>query len=331
MLTVREGCQAFRGRYGLVTTIDCRTLPAVTHLTVGVFSPSVLLRVARRSGELARHGLTVTETAVTSSPAQFRALLAGELDAVLTSPDNVVAYRFVQPNPLGRTADVRIVAGIDGGLGLALYAAAGVSSPDQLRARRLGVDVAASGFAFALFEILGRAGLRAALDYQVVELGSTPARLQALLAGRCDATMLNAGSDLRADEAGLVRLASVTDIVPAYLGTVLAVAGAPSPAVRALADALRATTGEVFSGRARALAVDEAAASGLSRYLAERYVDGLVDPVTGLVPGGTVDPAALAAVVDLRRRHAGTSRPGDDPLADATDPRRGLVDSSALL
>src|SRR4029450_588168 len=90
-------------------------------MTVGTFTPSVLLRVARRTGQLADAGLEVTESAVPSSPAQFESLLDGRLHAVLTSPDNVLAYRYSPTNPLGRTADARIVAAVDAGMGLGVY------------------------------------------------------------------------------------------------------------------------------------------------------------------------------------------------------------------
>ena len=294
-------------------------------LVVGTFSPSVLLRVARRTEALEDAGLDVLERPVPSSPGQFAALADGSLHAALTSPDNVVAYRFVADNPLGGTRDVRIVAGVDRGLGLALYADAGTPDVGALRGELVGVDVAASGFAFALFEILERAGLGRD-DYRLVELGSTPKRLEALLDGRCAATMLNAGNDLRADEAGLTRLADVTSVAAPYLGTVLAVQGEPSPQVRALAAALRDTTAAVLSGAARHLAVEEAQGTGLSPALAERYVDGLADPDHGLVPGGIVDIGALESVVALRRRHL----PGvpAHALAQATDPTSGLVDAA---
>ena len=294
-------------------------------LVVGAFSPSVLLRTARRTGALAARGLAVDEVAVPSSPAQFRSLDSGELAAALTSPDNLLAYRFLPGNPLGSTRDVRIVSAVDRGLGLALYARPGTGSVADLRGAPVGVDVAASGFAFALYEILGRAGLGRD-DYEVVELGSTPQRLQALLDGRCAATMLNAGNDLRADDAGLVRLADALDAVSPYLGTVLAVQGEPSPPVRALADALRETAAAVLSGAARADAVAEAAASGLAGPLAERYADRLADPDRGLVAGGVVDHASLAALVGLRRRHL-----PDDVAAlldGALEPAAGLVDAT---
>lgn len=301
----------------------------MTDLTVGAFSPSVLLRVARHAGALDRRHLRVTEVPVSSSPAQFRALLAGDLDVALTSPDNVIAYRFVPDNPLGATADVRIISGVDRGLGLALFARPEVGAVSDLRGRSVGVDVAGSGFAFALYEIMLGAGLRAGTDYEPVELGSTPARLAALLAGRCAATLLNAGSDLRAEAAGMVRLASVTDASAPYLGTVLAVSGRPDEAARGLAAALGETADQLLAGRLRDVAVGEAVGAGLAAELAGRYVDGLAAPATGLVAGGSVDPAGLAGVLALRRRHAPAVVDGRDLLVDALDPARGLVDDGS--
>jgi ABC-type nitrate/sulfonate/bicarbonate transport system substrate-binding protein len=301
----------------------------VEQLVVGSFSPSVLLRVARVTGVLAAHGLAVEERAVASSPDQFRSLLTGELDAALTSPDNVLAYRYLPGNPLGRSADVRIVAGIDRGLGLGLYGVPDLESVADLRGARVGVDVAVSGFAFVLYEMLGRAGLRAVGDYELVELGATPARLAALLDRRCAATMLNAGSDLRAEEGGLLRLASVADVADPYLGTVLAVHGDPPPGVRALAAALAEAIDAVLDGSAHHVAVAEAGALGLPRHLAERYAEGLADPATGLVAGAAVDRAGLASVLDLRRRHSPAPIDGDDPFGAALEPASGLGDAAA--
>jgi ABC-type nitrate/sulfonate/bicarbonate transport system substrate-binding protein len=296
--------------------------PSPLPLVLGTFSPSVLLRVARRTGVLERHRLTVEERQVLSSPAQFAALAERSLHAALTSPDNVVAYRFLPGNPLGGTRDVRIIAAVDRGLGLALYAGPGTSEVAALRGQVIGVDVAASGFAFALFEILARAGLGRG-DYQIAELGSTPNRLEALLDGRCAATMLNAGNDLKADDAGLVRLADVTSVASPYLGTVLAVQGDPTPGVRSLATALLETADDLRDGSSRAAAVEEAGATGLAPHLAERYVDRLLDPDHGLVPGGTVDVASLSSVIELRRRHVS---PEAAALLDgAAEPASGLV------
>lgn len=300
-------------------------------LAVGAFSPSVLLRVARRTGRLAERDLTVDEVPVSSSPAQFRSLLDGELDAVLTSPDNVVAYRFVPDNPLGVTGDVKIVSAIDRGLGLGLYSRPGITAVDQLRGATVGVDVPTSGFAFALYALAESIGLSRD-DYQLVALGSTPKRLDALLTGRCDATMLNAGNELLAEHAGCVPLARVADVCTPYLATVLSVAGNGSlePASR-LAAALQATADDICSGIVDDVTADEVgAALGLPRQLAKRYVARLKDPQEGLVRDARVDLASLRTVVDLRRRYLPSVHDGIDVLAAALDPGSGLVATREL-
>ncbi len=192
-------------------------------VTVGSFTPSVVLDLARTTGRLEALDLAVTEVPVASSPAQFRDLVDGRLDLALTSPDNVLAYRFSPGNPLGELFDVRIVSAVDRGMGLGLYARPGLTAED-LRGARVGVDVPTSGFALALYALADSLGVGRA-DYELVTLGSTPRRLEALLAGDCDATMLNAGNELVAERAGCPRLASVADVVGPYLGTVVAVAG----------------------------------------------------------------------------------------------------------
>jgi len=295
-------------------------------IAVGAFSPSVLLRVARRMGHLGEHDLSVEEIPVLSSPAQFRSLLDGELDAVLTSPDNVVAYRLAPDNPLGVTADVRIVSAVDRGLGLALYSRRGLTTADQLRGATVGVDVPTSGFAFAMYALAESIGVRRD-DYEVVALGSTPKRLDALLDGRCDATMLNAGNELRAEQAGCTPLATVADVCSPYLGTVLCVVGDDclEPA-RRLAAALRATAEDICSGNLDDVTADEAAAAlGLPAQLADRYVARLKDPRDGLVPDAVVDLASLTTVVNLRRRYLPSIVDGIDVLAAALDPGSGLV------
>jgi ABC-type nitrate/sulfonate/bicarbonate transport system substrate-binding protein len=284
-------------------------------IRLGTFTPSVLLRVARRTGRLAAAGIDVVESPVPSSPAQFAALLDGSLDAVLTSPDNVLAYRYSPSNPLGRTAAVRILSAVDRGMGLALY-----SRDADLAGAAFGVDVPGSGFAFAMYALAESLGL-ARDAYQVVALGSTPKRLQALLAGECAATMLNAGNELHAEEAGFRALARASVVCGPYLGTVLATLRPLNPA---LATVLTGTAAAIVAGDLDVDVLAEAAAAlDLSPALAARYLARLQDPAEGLVPDGVVDPASIRVLVDLRRRY-GPELDGD-PLAAALDPGDGLV------
>lgn len=290
-------------------------------ITLGTFTPSVLLRVAQRTGRLDAAGLDVTETAVPSSPGQFAALLDGSLDAVLTSPDNVLAYRYSPTNALDRTADARIVSAVDRGMGLGLYARTGA---DGLRGATFGVDVPGSGFAFAMYALAESIGLDRG-DYEIATLGSTPKRLRALLAGECAATMLNAGNELHAEAAGLTALATVRDRLSPYLGTVLAVIGDAGPAAL-LAEVLTTTAATIAAGGLDAEVVAEAgAALDLPEPLARRYLARLRDPADGLVPDGVVDPASIRTLVDLRRRYRPETVAGADVFAPALEAGSGLL------
>ncbi len=293
---------------------------------VGSFTPSVLLDVAGTTGSLEARGLQVEEVAVTSSPAQFRSLLDGDLDVALTSPDNVLAYRFNPGNPLGELADVRIVAAVDRGMGLGLYGRHGTTAADLVGAR-VGVDVATSGFALALYALAESLGVTRD-QYELVTLGSTPRRLEALLAGDCTATMLNAGNELVAEQRGCVRLASAADELSPYLGTVVAVAGDTHLQVaESLSSALLETARHIVDGELSAeTAASAARRLGLDDTLARRYVERLRDPRDGLVPDGTVDRGSLETLVRLRTTYLPNPAPGGGDLLDAAlQPDSGLV------
>lgn len=282
-------------------------------LVAGLFTPSVLLALARRLRRLEEHGLEVVEVPVASSPTQFRALIDGELSVAFTSPDNVVAYRCSADNPLGRRYDVSIVSGVDRGMGLALYGRPGLTRAEQLVGARVGVDVPTSGFAVAMYALVESLGVRRD-QLELLTLGSTPKRLAALLAGECDATMLNAGNELLAEQAGCVRLVAVADVCAPYLGTVLSVAGADQlPEVRRLAAALRVTAGQIRAGELDGEAAEEARILlGLAPDLAARYVARLKSPEEGLVDAVEVDLDALVTVVELRRRYLPLPPGGDE-------------------
>ena len=264
---------------------------------------------------------------VASSPGQFRSLLDGAIDAALTSPDNVLAYRFSPRNPLGTLLDARIVGGVDRGMGLALYGRPGLTSAEQLRGARVGVDVPTSGFALAMYALTASLGVGRD-EYELVPLGATPRRRAALLAGDCDETMLNAGNELVAEQHGCTALARVRDVCSPYLGTVLAVTGEAAVAPgQALAAALAGTIDDVLAGRVDDEAGREAARRReLPPELARRYVDRLRDPADGLVAGGAVDAEALRTVAALRRRYLPeTAADGADVLDRLLDATSGLV------
>jgi hypothetical protein len=195
--------------------------------------------------------------------------------------------------------------------------------------------VPSSGFALAMYAIAETFGLRRA-DLHLDALGSTPRRLEALREGRCDATMLNAGNELPAEAAGCRLVASVADVCPPYVGTVLCVHGEEHlDAARRLAAALLATARDVTGDDADAasVAAEEAASRlHLPEDLAARYVERLSSPDEGLILGDEPDLAGLRTIVELRRRFlptGGQGGDGTDVLAAALEPASGLVDAGS--
>jgi ABC-type nitrate/sulfonate/bicarbonate transport system substrate-binding protein len=303
---------------------------------LGVFSPSIVVGVATAVGTVEQAGHTIEEVPATSSSQQFDALLRGELDAVLTSPDNVLAYRGSAANPLGRVVDVRVLAAVDRGLGLSLFTAPGLTRGADvepgagMRGGVLAVDVPTSGFAFVAYELLARQGLRAGLDYEVRAMGTTPRRGAALAAGDCTMTVLNAGADLRAEVAGCTRVARASSL-GRYVGTVLAAPGPrveDSPAqLRALTTVILATSRALLEGRLHDIAARVAADRlGLDSTGVRRYLSTVVDPREGLVADGRLDDESVQTLRWLRARYADA---GTESAA-VVPPGSGLVDNRFL-
>lgn len=271
-------------------------------IRVGSFTPSVLLEVARRSGALDRAGLEVIESAVPSSPAQFRSLADGELDLAITNPDNVIAYRYIADNPLGTRLDALVVAALDRGLGLTLCARPGLDGIAALERPVLGVDAATSGFGLLAYALLENRGF-ARDRLRIEQLGSTPLRARALLAGECDVTMLNAGNELTAVARGATIVGGVEELGP-YLGTVLVrMASSPADAGDELAACLLGVAARIAR---RELDPEVTAAAetvlGLDPELARAHLEVLVGSTHGLVPDGRVDAESIENGLELRAR-----------------------------
>jgi ABC-type nitrate/sulfonate/bicarbonate transport system substrate-binding protein len=294
-------------------------------LRLGIFSANVVAAWAEQHGVFAAHGLAVDQVPVASSPAQFASLMAGEFDAVLTSPDNVATYVLNEHNPLGRRLDLRILRAVDRGSRLSLVGAPGIARVTDLAGRRFAVDVPTSGFAFVGFALLRTAGLEAGRDYEVVTAGATPRRRQLLADGAFEATLLNAGHEARAVRAGARVLGVVSDVVRPYLGTVLATrADVDTPAVRALLaawdDAERAVLDPQRRTDVLALLAEQ---PDTDDETAQQMYDTLLDPLHGICAGGEVEPAAFEAVLRLRADQGGFEQEHD--LAMLSRPGGGLL------
>ena len=172
------------------------------------FVPAPLLALATQApGATALHARRTT-----SSDAQFAALAAGQVDAVVTAMDNVIGW-----NRRAGPQDFRVVAQVETTTPLFLFAAPGRARMAQLRGATVLVDAAENGFAIALRALLHAAGLEDGACH-LREAGGVLERYQALLAGQGDATLLGEPFASQARAAGLVQIASVQETWPAFPG-----------------------------------------------------------------------------------------------------------------
>ncbi len=292
--------------YGL----NLGTISLMVSVSVGTFTKSILIEIAERRGYLTESGITVEEILVPSSPSAFEMLERSEIDVLITSPDNVLAYRYLRQNPLGRKLDARILGAIDHGLGLSLcYAPALDSAP-----MTFGVDVPTSGFAFVGYELLAQQGIEYG-SYSVEALGSTPKRGVALVGSNIDSTILNAGNEIKAISQGSRKIADVSAIGP-YIGSVFSTVGAPAKIVVQLQEILNQVITEILSGRHAPLIVEIAKQNlALTDEHAIAHYNIMIDPVHGLVPAGDIDQMSLQTLIDLRNKYLPTNEL-DEVMAD---------------
>jgi ABC-type nitrate/sulfonate/bicarbonate transport system substrate-binding protein len=187
-------------------------MPSFAALRVNVFPGGFNwpIFVAQENGLFAREGIAVELLATTGSVAQMTDLAAGDCDIVMTAFDNIVAYVEGEGEaPIGAQPEFFAFLGSDDSF-LNLAGAPGICSFDDLRGRSVSVDAATTGYAFVLFDLLARAGLKPS-DYTVAKVGGMKQRFEDLCRGGHAATMLSSPYDIQAKQNGLRVLAKFGD------------------------------------------------------------------------------------------------------------------------
>ena len=284
------------------------TSPAISSLRVGAFTTSSVIAVAESLGLFAANGLRVEVEEVKGSGAQMRGLREGDLHVVHTSPDNVMKARLDDGD------DVFVFFVQDTGLPQMLVGRSGVFGFDDARGGRVGVDDPASGFAFVVYEIMKANGVDPG-DCEILPVGTSRQRLDALTAGEIEVGLLSAAMSGRISEAGLTVLARAADAVPWYPGvaaaTSRAVAEARPEAIRGYVRSLHdAMTWASDPANADELRSHVAAYMDISTDEAATIVEGEAAARTSTLPDPEASAAAVARVGELRAAYTGQTVEG---------------------
>lgn len=223
----------------------------------------------------ALHDDTVDLTHV-ATPFLVRAALAGSDAVAIAAEFNDPIYSLIARPEIARIADLkgRVVALADPG----------------------------GSIAYSMRKLLALHGVREA-DLQVKTIDGTPARLDCLRRGGCDAVPLGQPQDLLAQAEGYRLLGVSNDAVPPYLYTVTAARrswAAANPElmvryVRALAAAFATIRNPAKSGAVVSAIVD---ITGVAPAIAERVLDLYAQPGRQALPRqGEIDMKGLAQAI----------------------------------
>jgi ABC-type nitrate/sulfonate/bicarbonate transport system substrate-binding protein len=142
------------------------------------------LWVAQEKGLLAKHGLAAESIFFGAGPPAMQALVAGDLDIVVTSAPNVV-------NPRLGGADFVMILSIIPTFIDHIISAPNITSPEQLRGKIGSVNRFGSISDMGMRLSLKRLGIDPEKDVRIVPAGGNPERLAAISKGISQFTIMN--------------------------------------------------------------------------------------------------------------------------------------------
>ena len=274
--------------------------------------------IAQEKGYFANNGVEVKLTNTPNSVFQLTGLIEGRFDIGMTAVDNLVAYMEGQGEaPVSTQPDLVAFMGADNGF-LSLVVQPEIKSFADLKGKTVSVDARTTGYAFVLFDLLERAGLKPE-DYNVERAGGVLQRWDALKERKHAGTMLITPFDIIAKAAGFNVLQYAADVYGSYQGLV----GATR---RAWARDNKATLEGYVRGYVAALDwlakpenKDEAIAilrknlPQMSPELAAQSYSILAGP-KGFTPKAKLDIEGVKRVLALRSRYGEPKKELGDPL-----------------
>jgi ABC-type nitrate/sulfonate/bicarbonate transport system substrate-binding protein len=268
---------------------------------------------AQEKGFFRANGVEVNLTPTPGSVFQMVSLIDGKFDIAMTAIDNLIAYREGEGEDPKVGPDLVAVMGADQGF-LKLVSVPEIATIGALRGKTVSVDARSTGYAFVLFELLDRAGLREP-DYQVERAGGVLQRFQALMDRKHDATLLLSPFEVQAEARGFHVLASASDALGAYQGLVGAVRQSWAAEHRdALIGYVRAYAAGVEwlydpANKAEAIAMLRKNLPTMSAEGAEAAYRVLLDPRTGFQRKAAISLDGVSRVLALRGKWSEQKKP----------------------
>jgi len=179
-------------------------------------SGTLPLVVAQDFGFFAAEGLDVKVVLIRGGPTAMAALVGGGVDYTLVA--GVAAVRAIAQN-----APMLIISGLQPYMDYTLVGAKGTSSANDLKGKVVGVTGPGGIAEFAAVEGLAKKGLVRDRDYKILYgVGNSPARAQALEAGKIQASPFSFLERLELEKKGFPTLFDIGSLMPGFPFVVIA-------------------------------------------------------------------------------------------------------------
>jgi ABC-type nitrate/sulfonate/bicarbonate transport system substrate-binding protein len=264
--------------------------------------------VAQEKGFFKDDGVAIELTPTPSSVFQLVGLIDGKFDIAITAIDNLIAYREGQGEEPRVGPDLIAVMGCDHGF-LKLVTIPEVKGFADLRGKAVSVDARTTGYAFVLFELLDRNGLREP-DYTVERAGGVLQRFQALMEKKHAGTLLLSPFEVQAEAKGFNVLAVALQVLGEYQGLVAGVRQSWAEANReSLIGFIHAYVKAVDwlyepANKAEALAIFSRNLPNVPKEGVEAAYRILLDPKGGFERHAAIDMQGVERVLELRAKWA---------------------------
>ena len=186
-------------------------------LIVGVAGPAINMVysfVTRDAGFWQKYGLDARVVVFESGSILAQAALSHEVKFSISSGPATIASRT-------QGADSIIIGAVVNTLPYSVVAAKHITKWAQLKGKKVAISRFGSGTDTAMRMVLKKFGMDPAKDVTILQVGTQPARVQALAAGAIDATLISPPLDLAAKKQGYNILVNIAELGIPYPQTVI--------------------------------------------------------------------------------------------------------------
>lgn len=272
--------------------------------------------LAMEKGIFAKHGLEVKLDRTEGSVAQIQNMMAGKYQIASTSIDNIIAYSEGQGDVKIDNFDMVAFMGVHSGLNTVVTRPE-IKTYADIKGKPVAVDALGTGYAFVLFRILEKNGLKFGQDYTVVSVGGGPGRLAAMKEGKAVAAVLSAPNDVEAKNAGFNLLGDAVSALGAYQGSAYGVrrgwAKANEKTMVSFIQSIVESHDRIFTNKADAISVLKGRLKGLDDKEADIIYSSLTSGKGGLNRKAEINIEGVKTVLSLRGEYATPKKTLTDP------------------